>query len=168
MIVAVWLTLAFVSGWDAVYTTLIPFMGANFIIQSYIVTNHWLRPHTVTNNPLENTLSLVVPTVIDRLHFRFSHHVEHHLLPGVGSDQLPEVRQWLQRECPGELALASHTQALKWLYQTPRTYRSAYELARPEAPEKVFDLQKFGEYLKAPPQTRERASLEAFWSVRPQ
>lgn len=167
-LVTAWLALAWVSGGDAVYTALIPFMGANAIIQSYIVTNHWLRPHTSTNNPLENTLSLVVPQWMDRLHFRFSHHVEHHLLPGVGSDQLPNVRQWLLNECPGKLALATFPEAMIWLYKTPRTYRTATELARVEEPERVFDLVALGEHMKKPPETRAKVSVETFWSIRPQ
>lgn len=162
-----WIGLAIYSGWDAVYTVLIPFLGANVIIQSYIVTNHWLRPHTQRNHPLENTLSLLVPEWLDRLHFRFSHHVEHHMLPGVSSVYLPRVRCWLQKEVPGELALARHAEAIRWLYRTPRTYQSNAELAWPESPERVFDLGAFGAYLKSPIENRVRLSDACFWIDKP-
>lgn len=162
-----WVVLAVYSGSDAIYTVLIPFAGANFTIQSYIVTNHMLRPLTRENNPFRNTLSLSVPGWIDTLHFKFSHHVEHHTLPGLASNKLQHVRDWMVRECPGELALLKHPEALMWFYKTPRTYRTETELADLHSPERVFDLNLFGEYLKSDLKGRPKAHEDDFWRIRP-
>ena len=37
------------------------------------------------NDPLENSMSVTTLPVIDRLHFNFSHHVEHHLFPNMSA-----------------------------------------------------------------------------------
>lgn len=163
MLIAGWVGLGVVSGKDALYTVIIPFFGANFVIQSYIVTNHWLRPLTAINDPLANSLSLVVPKFIDPLHFRFSHHAEHHLWPGLASSQLPKVRQWLLSNCPGDLALSRYGEALGWLYRTPRTYKGPTRLASLEHPEREFDLESFGDYLVSDFEGRRRGSVSQFW-----
>lgn len=162
-----WLALALYSGWDALYTVLVPLAGANLMTQIYIVTNHALRPLTRDNNPLENAMSLKVPKWIDKLHFHFSHHTEHHLMPGMASNHLPKVRQWLLKESPGSLALMGHGEALWWLYQTPRTYRTNHQLASLNEPDHVFDLLAFGDYLTSDMASREAAEAKSFWHVLP-
>lgn len=163
MLAIAWIVLAVFSGWDAIYTVLIPLAGANFMTQIYIVTNHALRPLTRENNPLENSMSLKVPEWMDKLHFRFSHHTEHHILPAMASNQLPKLRAWLEREYPGELAIMPHPEAISWLYATPRTYRTPTTLAALENPDRVFDLKVFGDYLKSDLRSREKPEPEVFW-----
>lgn len=94
--VAAWAVLAIASGPLAVFTVLIPIMAANALGQGYILTNHFLRPQTATNNPLDNSMSLRSHPLLDRLHFRFSHHVEHHFFPKMGHNMAPQVRRWLE------------------------------------------------------------------------
>ncbi len=128
---ALWIALAVASGWLAVFTVLIPLMVANSIGQGYILTNHMLRPQMDNNHPVDNSMSLKTWWWLDRLHFRFSHHVEHHMFPKMGSDQAPKVREWLLREMPNRYACPSHAKALRLLYATPRVYEDAQTLVDP-------------------------------------
>jgi fatty acid desaturase len=138
--IAGWAALAAVSGPLAVFTVLIPFMVANALGQGYILTNHFLRPQTATNNPLDNSMSLRSNPVLDRLHFRFSHHVEHHFFPKMASNKAPKVREWLETNHGDRYMAMPHSLALKMLYTTPRVYKSPTELVDPSKPERVFNL----------------------------
>ncbi|GAA3581707.1 fatty acid desaturase family protein [Marinobacter xestospongiae] len=138
--VAAWAVLAILSGPLAVFTVLIPFMVANALGQGYILTNHFLRPQTVSNNPLDNSMSLRSNPILDRLHYRFSHHVEHHFFPKMSSNKAPRVREWLEQHHGDRYMAMPHSTAIKYLYTTPRVYKSATELVDPIRPERVFDL----------------------------
>ena len=138
--VGAWALLAVLSGPLAVFTVLVPFMVANALGQGYILTNHFLRPQTATNNPLDNSMSLRSHPVLDRLHFRFSHHVEHHFFPRMSSNKAPRVRQWLETHEPERYVAMPHGTALRLLYATPRVYRTPTELVDPNNPERVVDL----------------------------
>lgn len=135
-----WLALAAVSGPLALFTVVIPFMAANALGQGYILTNHFLRPQTATNNPLDNSMSLRTLGLLDRLHYRFSHHVEHHFFPRMASNKAPRVRAWLETHYPERYVAPSHWHALKLLYSTPRVYATPTELVDPNRPERRVDL----------------------------
>lgn len=137
---ALWIALAVYSGWLAIFTVLVPFMVANTVGQGYILTNHMLRPQMENNHPVDNSMSLRTIGLIDRLHFRFSHHVEHHLFPKMGSDQAPKVRAWLLREMPNRYACPSHARAIALLYKTPRVYENPTTLVDPYNPERRIDV----------------------------
>ena len=77
---------------------------------------------------------------IDPLHFHFSHHVEHHLFPKMGSDQAPKVRAWLQQEMPDRYVCPSHVKAGAMLYKPPRVYKDAKTLIDPLNPERTVDV----------------------------
>lgn len=126
-----WIALAIVSGPLAIFTVIIPLMVANAIGQGYILTNHMLRPQMENNHPVDNSMSLRTTWLLDRLHFHFSHHVEHHLFPKMGSDQAPKVRAWLKREMPNRYACPSHAKAIALLYKTPRVYENPTTLVDP-------------------------------------
>ena len=84
-----WVGFGYTLGWwAAVVAVLIPMAVANAVIMSYIVTNHLLRPLSARRNTLATTMSVRTWRVLDLLHFHFSHHVEHHLFPGM-SGRLP-------------------------------------------------------------------------------
>ena len=68
-----------------VFVGILPMMMANATVMSYIATNHMLRPLVDSDDPLDNTLSLRTHWLVDALHWRFSHHVEHHLFPAMSS-----------------------------------------------------------------------------------
>ncbi|MDX1635297.1 MAG: fatty acid desaturase [Marinobacter sp.] len=138
--VAAWAGLAVLSGPLAIFTVVIPFMVANALGQGYILTNHFLRPQTATNNPLDNSMSVRTLPLLDRLHYRFSHHVEHHFFPKMASNKAPRVRAWLEEHYPERYVAPSHWQALRLLYSTPRVYGTPTELVDPNDPERRFDL----------------------------
>lgn len=140
MLLAGWLALAVISGPLALFTVVIPFMVANALGQGYILTNHFLRPQTVSNNPLDNSMSLRSNPILDRLHYRFSHHVEHHFFPKMSSNKAPRVRQWLEQNHGDRYMAMPHSTAIKYLYTTPRVYKNATELVDPINPERTFDL----------------------------
>ncbi len=137
---ALWLGLAALSGWTAWATVLLPLAVANTLVQSYILTNHFLRPMAVSNNPLDNAMSVRVPAPLDALHFHFSHHVEHHLFPGMPSHRAPRVRAWLLANEPARYVCPPHWLAVALLYETPRVYRDARTLVDLGAPGRVVDL----------------------------
>lgn len=128
---AAWIVVAILSGWQLLFTVIIPLMVANAIGQGYILTNHMLRPQMENNHPVDNSMSLRTLGILDRLHFHFSHHVEHHLFPKMGSDQAPRVKEWLQREMPGRYVCPSHAKAIYMLYKTPRVYADSQTLVDP-------------------------------------
>lgn len=152
--VAAWLTLAVFSGPLALFTVVIPFMVANALGQGYILTNHFLRPQTATNNPLDNSMSVRTLPVLDRLHYRFSHHIEHHFFPKMASNKAPRVRAWLEQNYGDRYVAPSHWKAIKLLYSTPRVYKSAAVLVDPNHPEREFDLLPLQQELSAAEVTR--------------
>jgi len=130
-----WLGLAFIIGLArAPVAILAPMAIGNCVLMSYIATNHLLRPLVTEPDPLRSSMSVRTLPLLDRLHFRFSHHVEHHLFPTMSGAELRRVRAWLHRHAPGEFICASHLRALHWLYRTPRTYRDAGTLVDPRRP----------------------------------
>jgi fatty acid desaturase len=90
---------------------------------AYIYTNHLLCPLDESNDPLANTLSLRLPPLLDLLHFNFSHHVEHHIFPGLNSSHYPQVRQLLLQRYPDRYQLLEGRRAWRLLLATPRHYR---------------------------------------------
>jgi len=67
------------------------------IVMSYIFTNHFLNPLSMSSDPLVNTTSIVVYQIFDWLHLNFSYHTEHHVFPGMNSDYYPSVSHLLMQ-----------------------------------------------------------------------
>lgn len=95
---------------------------------AYIYTNHMLCPLDDENNPLANSVSLDVPAFVDLLHLNFSHHVEHHLFPGMNADYYPMLRQLLLDRHRETYQLLSAPEAWRRLLSTPRHYRDGRTL----------------------------------------
>jgi len=95
---------------------------------AYIFTNHFLSPLSEVNDPLLNTLSLTVPRWVDALHLNFSHHVEHHIFPGLNTDYYPMVRRLLIDRYGDRYQQLPFSQAWRLLRSTPRLYRDATTL----------------------------------------
>ncbi|MEI7951707.1 MAG: fatty acid desaturase, partial [Synechococcaceae cyanobacterium ELA182] len=96
---------------------------------AYIYTNHFLSPLTEVNDPLLNTLSLKVPRWLDALHLNFSHHVEHHIFPGLNTDYYPMVRRLLIDRYGDRYKQLPAARAWQLLMATPRYYRNSTTLA---------------------------------------
>lgn len=128
-----WLAVAVAAGpLKAVFAVVIPIALGNFIVMMYLSTNHFMRPLTLSNDPLENSMSVKTWWLLDILHFRFSHHVEHHMFPRVNSKFYPELRAWFQREVPDRYVCPPLSAALHQLYTTPRVYLDLDVLVDPE------------------------------------
>jgi fatty acid desaturase len=131
-----WLTVIVLAGpFHAIFAVVVPLVLANFIVMSYIATNHFMRPLTETNDPIENSMSVTTLPVIDRLHFNFSHHVEHHLFPNMSAKHAPRVRAWLLENEPDRYVSPKHWLAFAYLYRTPRVYLDATTLCDPDDPQ---------------------------------
>ncbi len=117
------------------FAVVIPVVVANFLVMSYIATNHFMRPLTETNDPIENSMSVNTLPIIDRLHFNFSHHVEHHLFPNMSAKHAPRVRAWLLENEADRYVSPAHWMAFLYLYPTPRVYLDATTLCDPDDPQ---------------------------------
>src|SRR5947209_6265135 len=130
--VAFWLFVALEAGLrGTILVVLIPMLVANFVVMSYIVTNHMLRPLTVGTDTLSTTMSVTTARLLDRIHFHFSHHVEHHLFPRLASSMAPEVRRSLVRHFGNDYLAPGHGRALLWIVRTPRHYGDFHTLVDP-------------------------------------
>lgn len=121
-----WLALGAWLGMEAwVYAYVLPLLVANFTVMSYIATNHLLNPLTHVNDPLANSLTVIVPRWLDVLHFNFSHHTEHHVFPAMNPKYAPALKAALKERWPESYCEMPHWQALLALWRTPRLYRDA-------------------------------------------
>lgn len=129
---ATWIALLFVMGplkWF--FAFLLPLLIANFIVMSYISTNHRLNPLVPVNDPLANSLTVTVPKWVDVLHFNFSYHTEHHLFPGMSPKYYPLVKAQIKRMWPERYHEMPLTKALVALWKTPRVYFNGDKLIEP-------------------------------------
>jgi len=127
-----WLALLIFMGpakW--VFAYVLPLMMANFLVISYISTNHQLNPITPVNDPLANSLTVTVPRWVDVLHFNFSYHTEHHLFPGMSPRWGPQIKAEAKRQWPDRYHEMPMTTAMATLWRTPRIYHEQTELVDP-------------------------------------
>ncbi|MCG8425379.1 MAG: fatty acid desaturase [Proteobacteria bacterium] len=118
-----WLLLGTSLGpYRALLCVIIPMLVANAIIMSYISTNHMMSPMVEGDDVLDSSMSVTSWRIVDAIHFHFSHHVEHHLFPSMGSDQSPHIRRLLERIAGHRYLAPAHWRALLMLYRTPRVY----------------------------------------------
>lgn len=118
--------------------SLLPIAMAHFITMSYIHTNHFLSPLTgEVDDPLVNSLSLKNSWIVDKIFSNFSHHVEHHLFPAMGSYHYPKVRKLLLKLYPDRFQLIPMVDAIKLLFKTPRIYADYTHLVTSDGRKKV-------------------------------
>lgn len=135
---ACWITIGILAGpFASLFVILVPLVVANATVMSYIATNHFMRPMAETNDPLENSMSVTTLGVIDKIHFNFSHHVEHHLFPNMSAKHAPRVRAWLLQNESDRYVSPGHAKAVSHLYRTPRVYLDATTLCDPDRPDEV-------------------------------
>ncbi|MDN4074004.1 acyl-CoA desaturase [Fictibacillus sp. CENA-BCM004] len=129
---ATWIGIMFWMGpvkW--LFAFLFPLLIANFIVMSYISTNHRLNPLTPVNDPLANSLTVTVPKWVDVLHFNFSYHTEHHLFPSMSPKYYPIIKQHIKKMWPERYHEMKMSNAMKALWNTPRIYYKDNELIDP-------------------------------------
>jgi fatty acid desaturase len=93
-------------------------------------------------------MSVRVPGWVDAMHGWFSHHVEHHLFPGLSPAAAPAVRAWLEKEVPEHYVAPNMVKAIWWLYRTPRFHTDATTLEHPRYPDRQIDLGALTEELR--------------------
>lgn len=114
------------------WLVLIPLAIQNYVILSYILTNHNISPLTKINDPLENSLTVTTNSFWDFLHLNFGYHVEHHLFPRVSGRHTKTIHKHLVEMYPTKYKYMPKWKALKYLYQTPRLYKNSNELVHPK------------------------------------
>jgi fatty acid desaturase len=106
----------------------LPLVLGYAVVMAYIYTNHMLCPLGEANDPLVNSVSLRLPAYLDFLHLNFSHHVEHHIFPGMNADFYPMLRRILLERYPDRYQSLSGPEAWHRLMTTPRHYRDGQTL----------------------------------------
>jgi fatty acid desaturase len=128
--VAVAVALMGLSGF--VFLWLIPVAVSNFVMMSYVATNHFISPLTEEiNDPLINSLTVRSNWLIETFHLNNNYHVEHHVMPYVNPVHAPVVAAKLKELWPDKYQEMSHFQALKRVYASPRFYESDIVLVNP-------------------------------------
>lgn len=127
--------LAFTGPSNWLWAVIIPFLTQNYIVFSYISTNHNLNPLTAKNEPLVNSLSVTNNPIWEFLHINFGYHVEHHLFPSMNPVYAKTVHRALIKQYPDNYHFMPKWKAIHALYKTARIYKSATELMNPETGE---------------------------------
>ncbi len=130
MIGAAYLVYLGPSNW--LWGFILPLMVQNYLLMSYIATNHNLSPLTSVNDPLANTLSVSNPRWIEFLNVNFGYHVEHHIFPTVNGVHAKVIHKQLLKDFPDDYKIMPKWKAIQALYRTPRIYKNAHQLVHPE------------------------------------
>jgi fatty acid desaturase len=109
----------------------VPLALQNYLLMSYISTNHNLSPLTAKNDPLINSLSVTNHPVIEFLNLNFGYHVEHHIFPSVSGQHIKAVHHELIKQFPKSYQVMPKWKAMRALYASPRIYKNASELVHP-------------------------------------
>lgn len=132
VMLAFWAALgAYLGPRCALFVIVLPMLVANFVVLSYISTNHMVSPLAAEPNTMVTTLGVSTPAAVDGLHLWFSHHVEHHLFPSMASHHYPKVREVLRRRFGEAYVTPPHWRALYVLLRTGRVYDGSDALIDP-------------------------------------
>ncbi len=118
---------------NLLWLVIIPFLIQNYVMLSYIVTNHNISPLTKINDPLVNSLTVTNNRLNTFLHLNFGYHVEHHLFPRVSPAHAKNIHHLLIELYPDKYQHMPKWKALKYLYLTPRIYKNNEELIHPKS-----------------------------------
>jgi fatty acid desaturase len=129
---AVWVTVAILTGpIGFLFAFVIPYLLANVIVMTFILSNHALSPRTEINDPLVNSLSVTVPGWYDRMTLGFGFHVEHHLFPAMSSRKAKMLRGLILERWPERYQSMPLSRAIWQLHRTARVYDSHTTLLDP-------------------------------------
>ena len=121
--------LALVGPRHFLFLYLLPMVVANVVQMSYIATNHLLCDETSdVNDPLANSLSVLVPRWLGWLHLNFGNHIEHHIFPYMNPQNSPAVRAAIENRYGARYRRLPILKALQLLYRTPQVHLSQREL----------------------------------------
>jgi fatty acid desaturase len=126
---AFWLGLGFWLGWtNFLFFFVIPLIVSNVIVNSFVVTNHFLSPLDTSGDPLAGSLTVTSYPWIERLFLNFNYHTEHHLFPRMSPKYAPEVARLLKETWPDNYHTLPHGRALMAVWRTPRVYHDEVRL----------------------------------------
>jgi fatty acid desaturase len=126
---AFWLALGFWLGWvNFLFFFVIPLLLTNLIVNSIVVTNHFLNPLDETGDPLATSLTVTMHPCIERLLLNFNYHTEHHLFPRMSPKYAPQVARLLKETWPDRYHQMPHGRALLAVWRTPRAYHDRVQL----------------------------------------
>jgi fatty acid desaturase len=114
------------------YVFLAPLVVQNYLLMSYISTNHNLSPLTQDNDPLINSLTVTNHPVLEFLNLNFGYHVEHHIFPQASSSKIKAVHNELKKQFPESFQVMPKWKAVKALYSTSRIYKNSNQLVNPK------------------------------------
>ncbi len=124
-----WLSLGFWLGWvKFAFFFVIPVLLANLIVNSFVVTNHFLNPLDDTGDPLASSLTVTTNLWLERLLLNFNYHTEHHLFPRMSPKYAPQVARLLKETFPDRYHQLPHGRALLAVWRTPRVYHDHVQL----------------------------------------
>ncbi len=130
LIILALLVLAGPSNW--LWVAVIPIAVQNYMLMSYISTNHNLSPLTSENDPLANSLTVTNHPFFEYISLNFGYHVEHHLFPTVSSKHAKKIHYELIKKFPDKYLYMPKWQAIEALYKTSRIYKNANTLINPK------------------------------------
>lgn len=116
---------------NLVYGAVLPFLVMNYLLMSYISTNHNVNPLTKDNDPLVNSLTVTNHPILEFLHLNFGYHIEHHLFPTMSPAHAKKVYKVLTTKYGDQYKQMSKGEAMSLLYKTPRVYKNANTLVHP-------------------------------------
>lgn len=123
---AFWIVVTSLFGWQSLaFGYLLPLLIGNFMVISYISTNHFLNPLVDESDVLASSLSVTLPRWLkwlDTLHSHFGAHVAHHLFPQAPSRHARKIEQYIAKEWPERFHIMPLQKALKLLWNTPWIY----------------------------------------------
>lgn len=115
------------------WVMVLPIAAQNYLLMSYISTNHNLSPLTSENDPLANSLTVTNHPVLEFLTLNFGYHVEHHLFPTISGKHAKVIHRELLQRFPDTYKYMPKRQAMKALYSTARIYKNSSTLMHPES-----------------------------------
>ncbi|MBS1726674.1 MAG: fatty acid desaturase [Armatimonadetes bacterium] len=121
-----WIVGTALMGWPVlVFGYIVPLLIANFMVISYISTNHFLNPLVDDGDVLASSLSVTLPkwlAWLDTMHSHFGAHVAHHLFPQAPSRHARKIERQIMALWPDRYHVMPFNEALKLLWNTPWIY----------------------------------------------
>ena len=124
-----WLSLGLWLGWiNLVFFFCIPLLLANVLINSFVITNHFLSPLDDGDDPLASSLTVTIHPWLEWILLNFNYHAEHHLFPGMSSKYAPLVSALLKETWPERYHQLPFGKAVRAVWITPRLYYDRTQL----------------------------------------